>query len=363
MTEHSLLEDRIKYNESDPPKYYKENGEEDPPEKTQKSQKTESSQKESKNNSRNKSTTNNNNKSKNKSTINNNKSKKLNKSASYFFDNNNSNSNPLLNPELITKRNVIINNSTSKAMPLFAKAERFKKTPRDTSSFFYNIPSMFDKRSASIGYGTKYNIKPSKDGKCDNIYNIPREFDLSKNNGTPKYTFGLSRDVCKMPTTKNESQLPGPCSYSPYKKFGENSLHYSMSFRYDKRKPYNNPGPGAYNFMQLNQKGTYGSSTLCNSQLNKFPLEERFKYNYSKYPGPGSYNSENLIKGNGVVYNSIFTNNLGKTMGLKFSKIGEKLITPGPGAYDYFSDFEGFGRFRFKKIRKSNSTGNLEEKK
>ena len=328
MTEHSLFEERLKYNESDPPKYYNEKGEEESPDKTN-----------NKNNSRNKSTTNNNTSS-------------------------NSNANPLLNPELLTKANVIINTSTSKAMHQFPKAERFKKVTRDTSSFFYNIPTMFSKRSASIGYGTKCNLKPSNSGKSDNIYNIPREFDLSKNYGAPKYTFGLSRDVCKMPTTKNESQLPGPCSYSPYKKFGENSLHYSMSFRYDKKSPnFNNPGPGAYNFMQTNLKGSYGSSTLCNSVLSKFPLEQRFKYNYSKYPGPGSYNCENLIKGNGVVYNSKFSNNLGKTMGLKFARVGEKLVTPGPGAYDYFSDFEGFGRFRFKKIKKSCSTGNLEEKK
>ena len=69
------------------------------------------------------------------------------------------------------------------------------------------------------------------------------------------------------------------------------------------------------------------------------------------------------MKGTGVVYNSKFTSNLGKTMGMKFSKIGEKLITPGPGAYDFFSDFEGFGRFRFKKLKKSASTGNIYSKK
>ena len=46
-------------------------------------------------------------------------------------------------------------------------------------------------------------------------------------------------------------------------------------------------------------------------------------------------------------------------MGKKLATIGEKLVTPGPGAYKFFSDFEGFGNYQFKKIKKSSSTGNI----
>ena len=277
----------------------------------------------------------------------------------------NESSNPLFNPEVISKRNVIINSSTSKAMYLFPKAERFHPTKKDNSSFFYNLPSVANNRSTSIGYGTKTNFVPSINGRSTNIYNIPREFDLNaKNNGSPKYSFGLGRDLCRVPKTKDEKNTPGPSSYSPYKKFGENAIHYSLSFRYNQPNPnYNNPGPGSYNFQQLNKEGKYGTSELRNSHLSKFPQAERFRYNYNKYPGPGTYKDENLLKGTGVVYNSKFTSNLGKTMGMKFSKIGEKLVTPGPGAYDFFSDFEGFGRFRFKKLKKSSSTGNIYSRK
>ena len=269
--------------------------------------------------------------------------------------------NPLFNPEVISKRNIIINSSTSKAMYLFPKAERFYPTKKDNSSFFYNLPSVANNRSTSIGYGTKTNFVPSINGRSTNIYNIPREFDLNaKNNGSPKYSFGLGRDLCRVPKTKDEKNTPGPSSYSPYKKFGENGLHYSLSFRYNQPNPnFNNPGPGAYNFQQLNKEGKYGTSELRNSHLSKFPQAERFRYNYNKNPGPGAYKDENLLKGTGKVYNSKFTSNPGKTMGMKFSKIGEKLVTPGPGAYDFFSDFEGFGRFRFKKLKKSLSTGNI----
>ena len=274
-------------------------------------------------------------------------------------------SNTLFNPEIITKRHVIINSSTSKAMYQFGKAKRFNPMKRDNSSFFYNLPSVSNNRSTSIGYGSKTNFVPSTSGRSFNIYNVPREFDLNaKNNGSPKYTFGFGREVCRVPKTKDEKMTPGPCSYSPYKKFGENGLHYSMSFRYNHPNPnFNNPGPGSYKYQQLNKEGKYDTSVLRNSPLSKFPTTERFKQNYNKNPGPGSYKDEDLMKGNGVVYNSKFTTNLGKTMGMRLSKIGEKLITPGPGAYDFFSDFEGFGRFRFKKLNKSASTGNMNTKK
>ena len=54
-------------------------------------------------------------------------------------------------------------------------------------------------------------------------------------------------------------------------------------------------------------------------------MTERFRYNYNKNPWFGTYKNENLMKGNGVVYNSKFATNLDKTMGVKFSKIGVKL--------------------------------------
>ena len=271
----------------------------------------------------------------------------------------------LFNPELLTKASVIINTSTSKAMPSFPKASRFHNVSKDISSFFYNLPSMASHRSTFIGYGQKTNFVPSTSGRSQNIYNIPREFDLkSYYNGAPKYSFGLGRDVCRIPKAKDDKTTPGPSSYSPYKKFGENGLHYSMSFRHDGMyKKYNYPGPGSYKFQQINLEGKYGTSALRNSQISRFPQAIRFKYSYNDNPGPGTYKDENLIKGNGIVYNSKYTTNLGKSMGMRLAKIGEKFITPGPGAYKFFSDFEGFGNFQFKKLNKSNSTGNISRRK
>ena len=282
-------------------------------------------------------------------------SKKLNNSAENILSSNITQA--LYNPEIISKRSVIINTSTSKAMYGFSKADRFHTVSKDNSTFFYNLPSMASNRSTFIGYGQKTNFAPSTIGRSQNIYNIPREFDLkSINNGSPKYTFGLGREVCRVPKARDDKSTPGPSTYNPYKKFGENGLHFSMSFRYGGvGRNYNNPGPGSYKFQQINKEGKYGSSTLRNSPLSKFPLAQRFRYSYNLNPGPGAYKDENFIKGNGFVYNSKYTTSLGKTMGKRLDTVGEKFITPGPGAYKFFSDFEGFGNFQFKKMKKSSS--------
>ena len=46
--------------------------------------------------------------------------------------------------------------------------------------------------------------------------------------------------------------------------------------------------------------------------------------------------------------------NNAKTFGKKLKWIKDKLITPGPGAYESFSEFQGFDRKNYVKIRKKN---------
>ena len=54
---------------------------------------------------------------------------------------------------------------------------------------------------------------------------------IFKKTGNPKYTFGYSWAVCREPKCLDQRETPGPSSYFPYKKFGENGVKYSMSFR------------------------------------------------------------------------------------------------------------------------------------
>ena len=159
----------------------------------------------------------------------------------------------LYNPELLSKRNVIINTSTSKAMYSFSTAKRFKPTLKDDSQFFYNISRDMGKRATSIGYGTKISF-----------------------------------------SKQNQS-----------------------------------PGPGAYKYIKLNTKGRYARSDFPNSPQSKFGSAVRFKTEkiISDTPGPNSYQLESMIKGNGVVYNSRYSSNLGKSMGLKLGQIGQSIVT------------------------------------
>ena len=179
----------------------------------------------------------------------------------------------------------------------------------------------------------------------------------------PKYTFGFGRDICRKPKCLDEKKTPGPSNYFPYKNFGDGGSHYSMSFRYKyKKEPDNYPGPGTYEFQEFNNRVIYSSSGLRNSQSNKFSKTKRFAYHDWRYPGPGTYNTENLIKGNGIVYNSKLLSNNPKTIGKKLKWIKDPLITPGPGAYEFFSEFQGFNRKNFVKIRKRNENMNKRAK-
>jgi hypothetical protein len=243
----------------------------------------------------------------------------------------------------------------------FPLSKRFENFKVDNSTFFYNKPSTLNQRKAFIGYGKRSTILIPKSGKTDKYYDIPPTINANSRSGSPKYTFGFSRAVCREPQCLDQRVTPGPSNYYPkYVKFGDNGAKYSMSFRYKYKKDpdnYNFPGPGTYELPSFNKSGVYSISNFKNSQCPKFPEAKRFNdYDY-KTPGPGAYDYENLVKGNGVIFNSKFISSNGKTMGKKLKFIKNKLITPGPGAYESFSEFHGFDRKNYVKIRKDNIYG------
>jgi hypothetical protein len=262
--------------------------------------------------------------------------------------------------DILYKAKVIINNSSSKAMYSFPLSKRFEIFKVDNSTFFYNKPSTLNQRKAFIGYGKRSTILIPKSGKTDKYYDIPPTIDANSKSGSPKYTFGFSRAVCREPQCLDQRVTPGPSNYYPrYERFGDN-VKYSMSFRYKYKKDpdnYNFPGPGTYELPSFNKSGVYSISNFKNSQCPKFPEAKRFNDYDHKTPGPGAYDYENLVKGNGVIFNSKFVSSNGKTMGKKLKFIKNQLITPGPGAYESFSEFHGFDRKNYVKIRKDNIYG------
>jgi len=272
-----------------------------------------------------------------------------------------SENNPLINPEVLTKVDVIINSSTSKQMYTFGKANRFDYRNRGNKNFGYNLPDLTSKRSAGIGYGIKTDFTRVNRDKNDNIYNLGSDFDQNNRYGhSPKYTMRPGRDLCKLSNNKSDtSSTPGPSSYNPYKPFGSYGPSYSMSFRYgnERNEAKFSPGPGAYKYESINPEGKYSNGRLCNAPTNKFSSNERFKYKIDRSPGPGSYNNMALI-GKDII-DSRYKTNVGKTMSFRYggkNGLSSSMQTPGPGSYDFFSDFEGFNKksFVFGKKKKKN---------
>ena len=271
------------------------------------------------------------------------------KNYSYILSHSKSNS------DILYKPRIIINNSSSKAMYSFPTARRFPKEEEDYSTFFFEKPSTLNQRKAFIGYGNRSTILLNRSGKTDMYYDLPPSINAYAKDGCPKYTFGFSRAVCRVPVSLDQRKTPGPSSYFPYEKFGKNGAKYSMSFRYKyKKEPDNFPGPGSYEIPGLNKQGKYINSNYKNLQIPKFGKSKRFVDYDFNIPGPGAYNQENLTKGNGIIFNSKFGNSIGRTMGKKLKKIKDKFVTPGPGAYEVFSEFQGLNRRNYVQIRKTN---------
>ena len=240
-----------------------------------------------------------------------------------------------LDPQLITKRRVGINTSTSKQMYKFSKAIRFPSHKKPYDAFYYNLPSVKDRFTTTFGYGTKYDFaKNVLKGKTDSYYDIPREFDIKRKN-SPQYSFGRGRDLCIMPQFKIDKALK-------FSIFGREWDHR-------KKSPMNafiTPGPGYYEeVLKTNEKGRYSSSIYENTRQIKFIYPERYKTVKNNNPPPWAYNLGTMFNRTGMQFTSKFNSTIAKTMSNRpknFYLPDKTSSYPGPGTYDSFSDFNGY---------------------
>ena len=257
-----------------------------------------------------------------------------------------------LDPQLITKRRVGINTSTSKQMYKFSKAIRFQSYKKPYDAFYYNLPSVKDRFTTTFGYGTKYDFaKDVLKGKTDSYYDIPREFDIKRKN-TPQYSFGRGRDLCIMPQFKIDKNTPGVGTYELRKDFGKDSLKFSIFGRewdHRKKSPMNafiTPGPGHYEeVLKTNEKGRYSSSIYGNTRQIKFIYPERYKTVKNNNPPPWAYDLGTMFNRTGMQFTSKFNSTIAKTMSNRPKNfyLPDKISSfPGPGTYDSFSDFNGY---------------------
>ncbi len=261
-------------------------------------------------------------------------------------------------PQLLSKRKVIINTSTSKQMFKFGNEKRFMNYAKPYDAFFYDLPSVRDTFTTTLGKGQKYDFyKNVMRNKTHKYYDIPREFDLKRRN-TPQYSFGKGRDICKKPEFNVVKPTPGVGTYNIGKNLGDDALKFSIFGRewvHRKISPSNafiTPGPGQYEeTLKTNASGNYSSSLYGNTWKIKFDGPQRFKGIDNRYPGPGKYNTTTMFNKTGLHFTSKFHSMMAKTMSDRPKNFYEPFkvsTTPGPGSYDVFSDFNGYTDFHKK---------------
>ena len=241
-----------------------------------------------------------------------------------------------------------LNTSKSKAAYSFGKQIRFKNNiQKDNYYSFYNLPSTITARSTSIGFGKKYDFTKRN--------NISGEYYLSSpiNSFDSKYKNSPSYTIAKKYNLKMPKNLPIEL-YNCSKNLGNFSPKYSIGLKFKNKtlsKKEILPGPGYY-YNERNHKllKSY-SSNFSNAVRIRLDLnEKRFKsYKGNLSPGPGEYKIPSLINKNGFIFQSNFKSELGRSfIGKNIGSCDNNkfrnlyLNFPGPGKYNFFSEFEGY---------------------
>jgi len=218
----------------------------------------------------------------------------------------------------------------------------------DCSQAFYDLPSVRQTRTATFGFGHKYDFtKVATTNPPPNAYDIKSSFTRSTKKG---FSFGMSRDVMSATGSQfiGEKKSPGPAAYDIREK---NKIQIAFSFRprtqvEELTSPKFVPGPGSYPvFTATSPKGRYPISKFKNSCATLFsPARSRRFYDMKPgFPGPGTYPSTPTLKEDGSYFVSKFRSSLCRTFSKGIRK-NQSMTTfgpgiPGPGYYRVPSEF------------------------
>lgn len=87
-----------------------------------------------------------------------------------------------------------VNRSKSKHTYSFCKSQRFDEIKlKGSKTFSYELPSMRNRRSTSMGYGKKFDFILKHINKITPFYNMPSEFNKVKP-VSPAFSFGIGRN-------------------------------------------------------------------------------------------------------------------------------------------------------------------------
>jgi hypothetical protein len=153
-------------------------------------------------------------------------------------------------------------------------------------------PGTYSLRKNDSDFLKTHSAKFGTDGKCkDPTHTYIKnpgpgnyEFDREKINQTaPKFSFGKEERG-----NNNRPKTPGPGTYQPKAKMGNEGSKISMSFNRPLTGVKNeNPGPGTYqmNLKDKNKAPEYKFGTNKRDNINRENLQK---------PGPGTYNPDNV---------------------------------------------------------------------
>jgi hypothetical protein len=242
-----------------------------------------------------------------------------------------------------------VNNSKAKQLWSFSKSSKdgtIRKS--DCTQAFYDLPSVRQTRTATFGFGHKYDFtKAATTNPPPNAYDIPTNFVKSPKKG---FSFGLSRETMASTGSQfiGEKQSPGPGAYDVREKM-KSVLSYSFRPRNETEvltSPKFVPGPGSYPvFVATSPKGKYPISNFKGSGATLFsPVRSKRFYDLKPgFPGPGTYTPIAATKEDGSYFVSKFRSSLCRTFSKGIRKNASMIKfgpeTPGPGSYRIPSDF------------------------
>lgn len=261
-----------------------------------------------------------------------------------------------------------LNTSPSKQLFSFAKSKRFiDPSSKINQNVAYDLPSTKSRRSASFGYGKRYNFGRNNGSPPPTSYNSHSQFKKTPN--TKAYSFGIAREAYSKVYLKGHKgpemsrDIPGPGSYNSemWNSVGKTGKSYTLRPRTGnvgiRVGSKGIPGPGSYEFKNsISSKGTQFLSKFKSSGATTFnpPTSKRFKdINKKGQPGPAEYQAKFTISNTGGQFLSKIPTPAGRTF-YHFNRDTLKIPTsarntPGPGYYRLPSDF---GYYESRKSKK-----------
>jgi hypothetical protein len=260
-----------------------------------------------------------------------------------------------------------LNTSKAHQMYSFPKAERFPKIKTfGHADAFYDLPSVSSKRKTTFGFGIKSDFTKKDKNLTSKYYQTLRDFDKDCKLGK-YYTFGQPREKygkVYVEGHKNvDKNVPGPGKYFLPKPFGWDAPKFSFKGKYDDAKTK------VKNFqkneeerkkkdleykekiervkkgedklpipLEMSDKGKYPVSTIRNISSFNYGHDKskRSGYVFNKYPGPGKYDSKQLL---GKIFDSKYKTYEGFSMGSRHDVKDSRHNYPGPGSYILPSEF------------------------